>query len=109
VPRLAGPTPLIFHFGQAFYGGPHASEGIELDEDFDAYPEARSYWRVVTATWGVVYLVEAAGKAIVAQIAPVEMALLVNRTVPWFVWASLMAWAIWSGNRLRELKSSQGG
>lgn len=75
-----------------------------MDEEFDAYEEARSYWRIVTATWGVTYLIEAVAKAVVARSAPIETALALNRTLPWLVWAALMAWSVWWGNRLRALK-----
>ena len=93
--------PLIFSFAQAFYGGRHSADGLEFDEEY-AYPEARFYWRTVTIVWAVVYLVEAAVKAVVATHASTGRALLFNRTVPWAVYAALMAWTIWWGFRRRR-------
>ena len=96
--------PLIFSFAQAFYGGRHSADGVEFDEDYEAYAEARFYWRAVTAVWGAVYLVESVVKAIVVTHTSTERALLFNRTVPWVVYAALMAWTMWWGFRLRRTK-----
>jgi hypothetical protein len=96
--------PLIFSFAQAFYGGRHSADGVEFDEDFETYADARSYWRIVTIVWGVVYLIEAAVKAVVVTHTSTGRALPLNRTVPWVVYAALMAWTMWWGFRLRRTK-----
>ncbi len=96
--------PLIFSFAQAFYGGRHSADGVEFDEDYEAYAEARFYWRAVTAVWGAVYLVESVVKAVVVTHTSTGRALLFNRTVPWVVYAALMAWTMWWGFRLRRTK-----
>jgi hypothetical protein len=96
--------PLIFSFAQAFYGGRHSADGVEFDEDYETYDEARFYWRVVTIVWGVVYVVEAAVKAVVVTHTSTGRALLFNRTVPWAVYIALMAWTMWWGFRLRRSK-----
>jgi hypothetical protein len=98
---LATRRPLLFHFAQAFYGGRHSAAGAELDDDYEQYAEARSFFRVVTIVWGVVFLLEAAGKVFVTRVAGTGTALTVNRTVPWLVFAVLLSWTLWWGNRLR--------
>ena len=94
--------PLVFHFAQAFYGGPHARAGQELDRTYAAYGEARSFWRTLTVVWGVVYLVESAARVVVIFVAATSTALLVNRLLPWCVYAVLLIGSFAWGNRLRS-------
>jgi hypothetical protein len=87
-----------------FYGGRHTRSGQELDEDFERYPEARRFWRIVTVVWGVTYIVAAVLRAVVIQVVSTQTALLLNRTAPWVVYGVLLAWSFWWGNRLRSQK-----
>ena len=96
--------PLIFYFAQAFSGGRHSDEGIEMDADYEEYSEARRYWRIVTSVWGIVYLVEAAVRAAIVQTLSTGTALAVNRIAPWVILGLLMAWTLWWGMRLRGQK-----
>jgi hypothetical protein len=98
--------PMIFYFAQAFYGGRHSVDGAELDADYDRYPEARSFWRIVTVVWALAYLAQATALAIVVQTQPTGTALTFNRTVPWVVFGLLLAWSFWWGNRLRAEKQA---
>ena len=98
---LAARRPLLFHFAQAFYGGRHSTTGTELDDDYQQYVEVRSFFRIVTIVWGVVFLAEAVLKAAVARTASTGAALTVNRILPWLVLLPLLAWTLWWGNRLR--------
>jgi hypothetical protein len=43
-------------------------------------------------------------KAVVVTHTSTGRALLFNRTVPWVVYAALMAWTMWWGFRLRRTK-----
>ena len=98
---LATRRPLIFYFGQAFYGGRHSSTGAEMESEYDEYAEARSFWRTVTVVWGLTHIALAAGLTAIVQTASTGTALTFNRTVPWILTAALIAWAVWWGERLR--------
>ena len=101
---LAAHRPLIFYFGQAFYGGRHSAEGAEMDADFDKYGEARFFWRTVTLVWGLTHIALAAALAAIVQASSTDTALTFNRTVPWILTGALIAWAVWWGERLRAEK-----
>jgi hypothetical protein len=75
--------PLIFHVVQAFYGGPHTTEGNELDQDYDRHSEVRRFWRIGTAVWGTIYLTQATARVVVIQTTSTATAFTVNRTVAW--------------------------
>jgi hypothetical protein len=100
--------PLIFHFVQAFYGGPHTSEGIELDQDYDRYREVRRFWRVGTAVWGTVSLAQATARVVVIQTTSTGTALTVNRTVAWVIFILLFSWMSSWGARLRADRPEEG-
>jgi hypothetical protein len=96
--------PLIFYFGQAFYGGRHSAKGAEMDTDYDQYEEARYFWRTVTTVWGLTHIALAAVLTAIVQGSSTSTALTVNRTVPWVLTGVLIAWAVWWGERLRAQK-----
>ena len=98
---LRSRRPLVFHFAQAFYGGPRSAAGAELDEEYASYQQARRFWRVVTVVWAVGYLVESVARAALVWWASASTGLLVNRLVPWFVYVGLLAWTFWWGRRVR--------
>ena len=108
--------PLIFFFAQAFYGGPRAAAGAELDQEFESYGEARTFWRRTTVVWGCAYLVQAAIQALLVLSSSTDTALAANRVLPWVVYGGLLAWSLARGQRLRRTKpaaaphpSSDGG
>jgi hypothetical protein len=103
---LATRRPLIFYFGQGFYGGRQSVEGAELDADYDRYREARFFWRTVTAVWGLTQIALAAVLTAIVQASSTATALTFNRTVPWIVFGGLLAWSFWWGERLRAQKSA---
>jgi hypothetical protein len=93
--------PLLFYFIQAFYGGRHSDEGVLLEQNYTEHPEARSYFRAVTAVWGVTYVIEAALLAMVVLSVSTGTALVVNRVTPWIVFSLLFAWTYRWGMRMR--------
>ena len=101
---LRARRPMIFYFGQGFYGGPHSADGEEMDVDYDRYPEARYFWRVVTAVWGVSHIALAAALAVIVVHSSTGTGLAFNRTVPWALNGGLIFWSIWWGERLRAQK-----
>lgn len=100
--------PLIFYFAQAFYGGPRSAAGVELDREYEDYPVARSFWRIVTVVWGTAYVLEAVARAAVVQSVSTSVALSLNRIAPWVVSGLLFAWTYWWGNRLRAEEVVEG-
>ena len=99
--------PLLFHFVQTFYGGPHTTEGKEIDQNYLAYESARAYFRTVTTVWGVVFLIEAAAKAVIVQFVSTGAALAVNRVMPAVVVVLLFGWTYRWGMRLRAERQAQ--
>lgn len=100
--------PLLFYFIQTFYGGRHSEEGADLEAAHDQIPEVRSYFRLVTVVWGVVYVVEAGALALLVQTVSTGTALTFNKTVPWVVLALLIGWAYRRGMRLRGQPQAAG-
>jgi intracellular septation protein A len=101
---LATKRPLIFYFGQGFYGGRHSVEGAEMASDFDLYSEARFFWRTVTAVWGVTHIALALAVTLIVQTQSTGTALSFNRVVPWILTGALLVWSIWWGERLKAQK-----
>lgn len=99
---LRSRRPLIFHFVQAFYGGPRTAAGDDLDVEYTTYVQARRFWRTVTVVWAVGYMVESLTRALLVWLAPAATGLLINRTVPWVVYVGLMVWIYWWGRRTRN-------
>lgn len=98
--------PLIFFFAQAFYGGPRAAAGVELDEEYAAYEQARSFWRRVTVVWGVGYGLQASIQVVLALAASTQTSLVANRVLPWVCYGGLLAWSFRRGQRLRESQAA---
>ena len=98
---LRARRPLVFHFAQAFYGGPRAVAGAELDVEYTTYREARRFWRTVTLVWAAGYVAESVVRAALVWRATASTALLVNRLVPWVVYVGLLGWTFWWGRRVR--------
>jgi hypothetical protein len=96
--------PMIFYFAQAFYGGRHSVAGVEMDDEYVRYTEARSFWRTVTLVWCATYFLEAAAVVFVVQTASTGEAVAFNRVTPTLASAVLIVLTIWWGNRLRADK-----
>lgn len=96
--------PLIFYFAQAFQGGRFSDAGIEMENEYDHYVEARSFWRMAAFVWGTVGLTEAAVRVVVIQSVSTSTALALNRVAPFLITAGLIAWTLWAGGRAREGK-----
>ena len=99
--------PLLFYFIQAFYGGRHSEEGMQLESDYAEYDVVRHFFRTVTVVWGVAYLVEAAVLAVVVQVVSTGAALAFNRIAPWLVSGLLFVWSYRWGMRLRARRPAQ--
>jgi len=87
---LAGRRPLMFHFAMEFMG-----KDTARGRDFAGlwrYPEFRHTFRVITAAWGLAYLVEAAARIIIVQHTSTGTALAVSKMLPFAFAAVLAAW-----------------
>jgi hypothetical protein len=99
---LTRERPLIFYFGQAFYGGRHSADGVQMAAEYEKYPDARSFWQIVTVVWAIAYLLESAGRIYVVERLSTATALTFNRTTPWLITAALISWTVWWGTRTRQ-------
>jgi hypothetical protein len=100
--------PLLFYLAQAFYGGRHSVAGLEMDDEYVRYIDARSFWRTVTLVWCAAYFLEAAAVVFVVATASTGEAVVFNRVTPTLASAVLIVWTIWWGNRLRAEKPTDG-
>lgn len=71
--------PLMFLFARKFS---RQGQSGEFDQLWDAYPMFRNGFRVITAVWGVGFLLEAAIKVVVAETVPFQEAFNVNQVLP---------------------------
>ena len=72
-----------------------------MDAAYATYPQSRHYFRTVTIVWGIANLFQAVGLAILVQLVSTGVALVVNKTVPWAMFAVQFAWAYRWGMRMR--------
>lgn len=92
--------PLIFSFALEFTG-PDSAKGREMTAlwQYDGY---RRVLRVITAVWGIGFLVEAAVRVVIAYNTSTGTALVISKVMP-FLWAAaLSAWTVAYGNRQKK-------
>jgi hypothetical protein len=87
--------PLMFSFFLEFTG-PETSKGRELVM-FWEHPAFRRGMRVITAIWGVGFLVEAAALVVIIYNTSTGTALTMNKVLPWVVTGLLLAWTMTYG------------
>jgi hypothetical protein len=61
------------------------------------YKEFRHVFRVVTAVWGIAYLVEAGARIVIVANTSTGTAFAVSKVMPWVVTAALVAWNVGYG------------
>lgn len=93
--------PLMFYFVQAFRGGRHSEEGVNMEAAYASYPQSRHYFRTITVVWGAANLVQAAILATIVQLVSTGVALVFNKTVPWIGFGLLFVWTYRWGMRMR--------
>jgi uncharacterized membrane protein len=82
--------PLIFSIALEF-NGPETAKGREFTSLW-RHEEFRRLFRVITAVWGVSFLVEAALRVVIVYSTSTSTALALSKVTP-FIWAGvLMAW-----------------
>lgn len=94
--------PLMYSFAQKF-GGRGTEQGMEHFEDMWArYPLFRRTFRVLTAAWGVGYVLEAAVKVVLAETVSFDLAYTLNQVLPVVVFVGLMTWTMWFSRRAQR-------
>lgn len=92
--------PLMFGLGLEFTG-PDSAQGQEMTRLWQ-YEGYRRVFRIITAVWGVGFLVEAALRVVVVYSTSTGTALAVSNVTP-FVWAgALSAWTVAYGLRQKK-------
>jgi hypothetical protein len=89
---LRAPKPLLFGFAHEFVG-PESARGREMTRlwQFAAYQHA---YRVVTAVWGVGYLVEAGVRVAIVENTSTGTALAASKFLPYVSAAILAGWTV---------------
>jgi hypothetical protein len=89
---LLARRPLMFRFALEFMG-PDSPRGREFDGLWQ-YGGFRRAFRILTAVWGVAYLMEAAARVVIVERASVGVALVASKVMPLAVTAVLAAWTV---------------
>ena len=107
------PRPLMFYFGQRFGGGGTA-EGEQRFADLWQHPQFRRLMRIITAMWGVGFVLEAAIKVVVAETYSFQAAFNLNQVLPLVVTALLVVatialgrWGKKQGDKARARRLSE--
>jgi hypothetical protein len=92
--------PLMFSFALEFTG-PDTAKGREMARLWQ-YEGYRHVMRVITAVWGVAFLLEAALRVVIVYHTSVTTALTISKVMPFLVAAVLSAWTIAYGARQKK-------
>ena len=92
--------PLMFSFALEF-NGPDTAQGHEMTRLWQ-YEGFRRIFRIITAVWGVGFLVEAALRVVIVYNTSTGTALASSKVTP-FLWAALLsAWTVAYGARQKK-------
>jgi len=92
---LARPEPLMYRMAMEFIG-PESAQGREFTGLWQ-YQEFRHTFRVITAVWGIAYLVEAAARIVIVANTSTGTAFAISKVLPYAVTAVMIAWTIGYG------------
>jgi hypothetical protein len=101
---LRAAKPLIYTFAVELLG-PQTPKGREVIGAWQ-YPGFRRAFRVITAAWGVAYLIETAARLVVVETTSTGFALLFSKLAPYAFALTLSAWTIAYGE-LEKKKAEQ--
>ena len=97
---LRARRPLMFSFAREF-SGPDTANGREMTRLWQ-YEGYRRVFRVITAVWGIGFLLEAALRVVIVYNASTGTALTSSKVTP-FVWAAILsAWTVAYGTRQKK-------
>jgi hypothetical protein len=92
---LTREEPLMYRLAMEFIG-PDSRQGREFTNLWQ-YKEFRHIFRVVTAVWGIAYLVEAGARIVIVANTSTGTAFAISKVMPWVVTAALVAWNVGYG------------
>jgi hypothetical protein len=92
--------PLMFSFALEFTG-PDTAKGREMTRLWQ-YEGYQRVFRVITATWGVGFLCEAALRVVIVDSTSTGTALAISKVMPFLFAALLSAWTIAYGTRHKK-------
>jgi hypothetical protein len=98
---LLARQPLMFGFAREFTG-PDTAKGREMTMLWEHYEGFRRVFRIMTAAWGVAFLVEAALRVVVVLNVSTGTALVVSKITPFAFVGILFAWTVAYGARNRK-------
>jgi hypothetical protein len=98
---LLGPRPLMFYFGRSFATGGDPAR-IARWNGLWQYPGFRRVIRIMTAVWGVAYVVEAAVRVVFAFILPPATVLALSPLLALGVTILLIAWTMSYARRSQQ-------
>ena len=91
--------PLIFRMAVELIG-PDTRKGRDVTGAWQ-YPGFRRAFRVITAAWGVAYLIEAAVRVAVVETTSTGTALLSSKVVPYVFAVTLSIWTLFYGEHAK--------
>lgn len=97
---LRAAKPLIYRFAVELIG-PDTPKGREIVGAW-RYSGFRRAFRVITAAWGVAYLLEVAARLVVVETASTGIALLFSKVVPYVFAVILSIWTLAYGEREKK-------
>ena len=97
---LRAAKPLIYRFAVELLG-PQTPKGREVVGAWQ-YPGFRRAFRVITAAWGVAYLIETAARLVVVETTSTGIALLFSKLVPYVFAVALSAWTVAYGEHEKK-------
>jgi hypothetical protein len=107
---LRAAKPLIYRFAVELLG-PDTPKGRDVIDAW-RYPGFRRAFQVITAAWGVAYLIEVAARLTVVETASTGIALLFSKLVPYVFALGLSLWTLGYGehekNKAEQLAAAAG-
>jgi intracellular septation protein A len=89
---LCARHPLMFSFAREFTG-PDTAKGQEMTRLWQ-YEGYRRVFRVITAVWGVAFLLEAALRVVIVYNTSAGTALVISKVTPFLFFGFLTAWTV---------------
>ena len=97
---LRSAKPLIYRFAVELLG-PGTLRGREVVAAWQ-YPGFRRAFRVITAAWGVAYLIEVAARLVVVETTSTGIALLFSKLIPYIFAFALSGWTLSYGEHEKK-------
>ncbi len=98
---LVAGQPLMFRFAREF-AGPDTAKGREMTLLWQRYGGFRRVFRIMTAVWGVAFLIEAALRIVAVFNASTGTALLISKVTPFVFVGILFPWTVAYGTHKRR-------